>query len=137
MVVNDRDWVSAPLAPKNNVIEGKPDLSLLPMDLLEEYLVPAYQEGLLKYRRESWRLGFPVSVMMAAAMRHMVKFFWHRESWDPDATALGIKKHHLAGAIFSLLAILWTLKVRGGGNLDDRMSVVEIARGAGGPSKED
>lgn len=105
-------------APKNNSKEGKPRVSLLPMDVLTEFLVPAYEEGCLKYDRESWRKGFQTSVLIDAAQRHMTDFFYLREDWDPDAVKLGVKKHHLAGAIFSLLSILWSLKTRP--ELDDR-----------------
>jgi len=51
-------------------------------------------------------------------LRHIIVFFWLREDWDPDAEKLGVKKHHLGGAIFSLLSILWTLETRP--ELDDR-----------------
>lgn len=102
-------------APKKHVEENKPMPSLLPMDLLIEYLEPAYREGLDKYYRESWRGGFPVSVMIDAAMRHIVEFFYHGANTDIDSST---KKHHLAGAIFSLLCVLWTLKTRP--ELDDR-----------------
>jgi len=105
-------------APKNNSKEGKARASLLPMDVLMEYLVPAYEEGCLKYDRESWRKGFQTSVLIDAAQRHIGDFFYLREDWDPDAAKLGVKKHHLAGAIFSLLSILWSLKTRP--ELDDR-----------------
>lgn len=109
-------WGSVPrFAPKNHVQENKPQPSLLPMDLLIEYLEPAYREGLDKYHRESWRGGFPVSIMVDAAMRHITEFFYNGKNEDPDSST---KKHHLAGAIFSLLCILWTLKTRP--ELDDR-----------------
>lgn len=102
-------------APKNNVQENKPKMSLLPMDLLKKYLVPAYEEGLVKYHRESWRGGFQTSIMIDAAMRHIEEFFWKGQNIDIDSP---IGKHHLAGAIFSLLCILHTLDTRP--ELDDR-----------------
>jgi dATP/dGTP diphosphohydrolase, N-terminal len=107
-----------PCAPKNNREEGKPRPSLLPMDVLINYLCPAYEEGLIKYKRESWRRGFLVSDMFDAADRHLSNFFYEHEDWDPDAWKLGIKKHHLAGALFSILSILHTLDTRP--ELDDR-----------------
>ena len=106
------------LAPKNHEQEAKPDASLLPMDLLVKYVCPAYAEGLVKYYRNSWRKGFYVSVMIAAALRHITAFFWGNEDYDPDAEALGVKKHHLGAAIWCLLAILHTLDTRP--ELDDR-----------------
>lgn len=105
-------------APKNNAQEGKPRPTLLPMDVLIKHVAPAYEEGVLKYERESWRMGFPVSTMIDAAERHISQFFWEGEDWDKDAAKLGVKKHHLAGSIFCLLAILHTLETRP--ELDDR-----------------
>ena len=110
-------------APKNNVQEGKARMSLLPLDILRKYIIPAYEEGLIKYERESWRGGFQVSVLIDAAMRHMETFFYEGEDFDPDAEKLGITKHHLAGAVFSLLSILWTLDTRP--ELDDRVKESE------------
>lgn len=63
-------------APKNNPQEAKARASLLPMDLLMEYLVPAYEEGIQKYERESWRKGFATSTMIDAALRHIEAFYW-------------------------------------------------------------
>lgn len=97
-------------APKNNVAEGKARMSLIPIDILAKYVTPAYEEGLLKYERESWRLGFNTSVLFDAAQRHQEAFFYQGEDFDKDAAKLGITKHHLAGAIFSLLSILHSLE---------------------------
>jgi hypothetical protein len=105
-------------APKNNRKEGKPRMSLLPLDVLATHVTPAYEEGVLKYERESWRRGFYVSDLVDAAQRHITDFFYKGEDYDPDAAKLGVKKHHLAGAIFSLLSILHTLDTRP--ELDDR-----------------
>lgn len=107
------------LAPKNNQKENKPQPSLLPIDVLLEFVEPAYREGVIKYERESWRLGFEVSTLVDAAIRHINAFYYLGEDMDSDAEKLGVKKHHLAGAVFSLLSLLWTLKVRP--ELDDRM----------------
>lgn len=84
-----------------------------------EFLPPAYEEGLIKYERESWRRGFKVSKMFEAATRHLIAFQYYGENLDPEAIEkFGIEKHHLAGAIFSLLSILHTMKYRP--ELDDR-----------------
>lgn len=107
-------------APKNNVEENKPKVSLLPMDILMKYLIPAYEEGVIKYGRESWREGFHTSVMVDAAIRHIAKFFWEHEDIDCDSTT---KKHHLAGALFSILSILHTLDIKP--ELDDRPVVIK------------
>ena len=103
------------MAPKNHEIEGKFRPSLLPLDILMEFQCSAYEEGVIKYSRESWRKGFPVSVMIDAALRHIIEFFWLGNDIDESAPT---KKHHLTGAIFSLTCILQTLKTRP--DLDDR-----------------
>jgi len=112
-------------APKNNVQEGKPRPSLLPMDVMIKHVCPAYSEGVLKYERESWRKGFLVSNMIDAAYRHISAFYHGGEDYDPDAEKHGVKKHHLAGAIFSLLSILHTMDTRP--ELDDRPKPTHIA----------
>lgn len=103
------------LAPKNAGKEGKARITLLPMDILTEYLVPAYEEGLIKYERESWRRGFLVSEMIDASLRHIYAFQFSDEDQDQESVT---NKHHLAGAIFSLISALHTLKHHP--DLDDR-----------------
>jgi hypothetical protein len=105
-------------APKNTAQENKPKPSLIPFDICMEYDEPAYQEGLIKYYRESWRKGFPISEMYDACQRHLEQFFYHIQDYDPDAARLGIKKHHLAGARFSIACMLQTL--RDHPEMDDR-----------------
>lgn len=105
------------VAPKNNVQEGKPRPSLLPMDVLIKHLLPAYEEGVLKYERESWRQGFYVSTLFDAAQRHLNEFFYLGQDIDPGSST---KKHHLSCALFSILSILHTLDTRP--ELDDRFS---------------
>jgi len=107
------------LAPKNNVAEGKPRPSLLPLDVYIKYVCPAYEEGVIKYETESWRKGFPVSVMFDALQRHITAFFYKGEDIDKDAyETTGIKKHHLGAAMFCLASILHTLETKP--ELDDR-----------------
>lgn len=106
-------------APKDAKKDGKPTVSLLPQDILMEYVVAAYEEGLIKYERESWRRGFVVSELIDAERRHVKAFFERCEDYDLETERdYGIKKHHIAGAIFSLLSILHTLKYHP--HLDDR-----------------
>ncbi len=106
-------------APKNNEIDKKDRMTLLPMDLLRKYLIPAYEEGNKKYWEESWRLGFKISVLMDAALRHIEEFYWKGENMDPAASKHGVEKHHLAAAMFCMLSALNTLDVRP--DLDDRI----------------
>jgi len=92
------------LAPKNNNIENKAQISLIPLDILIPMLEPAYREGILKYDRESWRLGFNSTVMYDALMRHLTKWFFGLESHDLEAEEkFNITKHHLGAAIFCLI----------------------------------
>lgn len=94
-------------APKDYEKENKPKMSLLPMDLLGKYLCPAYEEGLIKYYRNSWRKGFKISVMIDAARRHISKFWEEGEDFDQETLEnYGIKKHHIAAVLFCCLSIL-------------------------------
>ena len=109
-------------APKNNRKEGKSRPSLLPFDLYIKYVCPAYEEGVIKYQRESWRDGFWTSDLFDACMRHLNSFFYKGEDFDPDAQ--DIKKHHLGAAIFCMTSILNTLETRP--ELDDRPCNKEV-----------
>ena len=97
-------------APKNNEQENKPQMSLIPLDILRDFLEPAYREGLIKYSRESWRGGFKTSVMFDALQRHLTQFFYDGEDYDIEAENIGVKKHHLGGALFCLLCMCDTVK---------------------------
>ena len=91
-------------APKNNVSEDKAKISLVPLDLIIPMLEPAYREGIIKYQRESWRLGFQSSVMYDALMRHLTKWFFELESNDPESKEkFSIDKSHLGAAMFCLI----------------------------------
>ncbi len=92
-------------APKNNIEEGKPIVSYIPLDLLIPLLCPTYKEGDIKYIRESWREGFNTSVMMDALMRHLTAFYFEGEELDPDSEQHGIKKHHLGAVIFCAICM--------------------------------
>lgn len=91
---------------KNDNIEKKPDLSLLPMDLLG-IVTRAYEYGLVKYQRNSHRGGFETNRNIAAALRHISDWNDKGQEYDKDAFELsGMKVHHLGMAIFNLLCIL-------------------------------
>lgn len=94
------------LAPKNNILEAKPDMSLLPLDLLE-YEVRPYEYGLIKYSRNSWRKGFLQSVMLAASLRHIGDYKDKGQMFDPDAKEkANMDVHHIAAAIFCLRCVM-------------------------------
>jgi hypothetical protein len=94
-------------APKNTKNENKQNLDLIPWDIIARHLPQAYEEGLIKYFKESWKQGFTTSDMFAGAMRHLIAYRFG-EDYDPEAAKLGIKKHHLAGALFCILCMLDT-----------------------------
>jgi len=92
------------VAPKNNTIEDKLQISLIPFDIIIPMLEPAYREGIIKYQRESWRLGFNSTVMYDALMRHLTAWFFKLETNDPEAKErFNIDKHHLGSAMFCLI----------------------------------
>lgn len=106
-------------APKNTLAEKKVNLDLPPWELICEFMPPAYEEGLIKYYKESWKEGFTTTEMFAGALRHL--FAYRRgEDWDKEAEELGIKKHHLAGALFCIFCMLDTFKNHP--ELDDRFA---------------
>ncbi len=97
-------------APKNDGIEKKPDMSLLPMDLLEE-VAKAYEYGLAKYSRNSWRGGFEQHKNQAAALRHAADYWDKGELYDQDAfDRRGMKVMHPAMVIFNMLCIIDSIK---------------------------
>jgi len=105
-------------APKDAAKEGKPRPSLLPMDILIDFICPAYEEGDIKYERESHRRGFPVTDLIDALDRHK-KAFVAGEDYDPETKEkYGIDKHHVAAMVFCCLSLLHTLKYHP--HLDDR-----------------
>lgn len=144
----DRETVDAmDMAPKNNHLEGKARPTLLPFDIYSRFLADmnnaqmtdlpfdvflkyqtkAYDEGVVKYMRESWRKGFPVSIMIDAALRHIIEFFWQKKDedvfvyLDDNGEEQKVVKHHLTGAIFCLTCILQTIETRP--ELDDRNDI--------------
>lgn len=104
-------------APKNTANEDKLDLDLIPWGLIAKHLPPAYIEGLIKYYKRSWELGFTTTAMYSGAMRHLIAYR-DGEDYDPSAKELGIDKHHLAGALFCILCMLDTFDNHP--ELDDR-----------------
>jgi len=94
-------------APKNYIEEGKAQMSLLPFDVLRKYIVPAYEEGILKYDRESWRKGFNTSVLIDAATRHLEEFYYQGKDFDFSSPT---NKHHLSGVVFCCLSLLYSLE---------------------------
>jgi hypothetical protein len=94
---------------KNDLHEGKPNLALLPMDVLGK-VARAYEYGLKKYRRNSWRKGFKTDRMIAAALRHISQWNDRGQEYDKDAyDSEGMRVHHIAMAVFNLLCVMHTI----------------------------
>ena len=125
IIVNPGPYNDMSKAPKNHISEDKHDMSELPLDLLAELLCPAYKEGSLKkYYRNSWRKGFKMTVMFAACLRHLSKFFFKREVYDQETLEkYGIKKHHLGAAMFCIISLYNDFKYHP--HNDDRPPVKE------------
>jgi len=73
---------------------------LLPWDQLDK-LAELYGCGAEKYEPRNWELGYAWSLSFASAHRHMKMFWQDHESLDSET-----KCHHLASAIFHLLALM-------------------------------
>ena len=105
------------MGPKEN--KEKPRMSVLPMDILQELLLPALEEGEIKYYRNSYREGFKVSEVMDSCQRHLTEFFYLKNDYDQESIdRFGIKKHHLGGAMANILFMY--ISWRMGGEHDDR-----------------
>ncbi len=95
---------------KNDAIEKKPDLSLIPLDLLEE-VCRAYEYGLKKYKRNSHRGGFETHRTIAAALRHISEWNDKGQEYDKDAWENEkLKIHHIGMAVFNLLSTIHAIK---------------------------
>lgn len=83
--------------------QGKPDLSLISYELLEEV---AYVRmfGAQKYARDNWKRGFKVTRSCAAALRHIYKCL-SGETYDQESGRL-----HLAHAVCALEHAIYDLK---------------------------
>jgi hypothetical protein len=95
-------------APKNNKKENKPQLSLLPLNVLSEVAI-AYEYGCRKYSRNSHRKGFFQSEVIDSALRHISQYMDEGQIYDKEAwEEKGMKVNHLAMAIFGLISALQT-----------------------------
>lgn len=75
---------------------GKMDVTATPMlGILEAFQVTNH--GMKKYARLNWEKGAPWHKFVNSALRHIFRFWWLREDFDPDSG-----KHHLAHAVWDL-----------------------------------
>lgn len=101
-----------PTGPKTTA--GKPDWSILPMDAVE-FLIPAFEHGKkpeVYGEKNTFREGILFGKLIAATIRHLVKWYWLKEELAPDSSV-----HHLAHAGANILMIICNL---GKENCDDR-----------------
>jgi len=81
--------------------EGKPRLSLVPIELMEN-MARVYEYGLIKYERDSWRSFTPEQVnacLVDAAIRHVMAYAGGQR-YDPQS-----KLHHLSSAAWNCQTI--------------------------------
>jgi len=72
-------------AAKNNLVDGKPDYSLIPKSFMDA-LSNCLGAGALKYLRDNYRAGHTSNTLTAAAARHL-KAIEAGEDVDQDTTA--------------------------------------------------
>ena len=87
---------------------GKPDLSLVPLGLVEG-CARAMMFGVDKYGRDNWRGGFADSRLLAACLRHVMAYT-NGERVDQESGLC-----HLDHAAFSLAVVLDQLRERANG----------------------
>ena len=81
---------------------GKDRWDLLPYEAIEE-VVKVYTGGAQKYDDWNWAKGIKYSRVFAAAMRHMMAFWWRRKKTNEEDFGL----HHLAHVIWCCLTLLY------------------------------
>lgn len=101
---------AAPRAERKNA--GKPDLSLLPPEALEE-LAKVLEFGTKKYTRAGWKKGMLYSVCCASALRHMFQML--KGQWLDEESGLP----HAAHAVCNLCFILEYSKSKRASELND------------------
>lgn len=79
---------------------GKPELSLLPKEALEE-ISKVLSFGASKYGRNNWKKGIEYTRLLDASLRHLYAYSEKQDN-DPES---GIS--HVAHAACNLLFILW------------------------------
>lgn len=106
---------------------GKPDLTLLPYEVLEE-CAKVLMYGASKYDRWDWVGGLEYSRVGAGALRHYYKFMDKRETldFDPDCKGCAVNdcdnhsnRHHIAASIVGLMFLL-SYDLNGRKDLDNR-----------------
>jgi hypothetical protein len=107
------DLLQPPLGRKYDAL--KPSWDLLPYDALAE-IVKVLDFGAKKYDERNWENGIAYSRLFAAAQRHLISWFQHKEDLDPESNL-----NHLAHAgCCVLFALALQLRHTKEAELDDR-----------------
>lgn len=80
--------------------KGKPDLSMIPYEFLEE-VAQVLMYGEKKYLRDNWQIGSDWSRAMSAAERHLKKYWWVADNDDESDLS------HLAHAACNILFLIY------------------------------
>lgn len=91
---------------------GKPEFHQIPLHQLAGVARVAML-GEIKYAKYNWAKGMPWSKCFDSLMRHMFKFWYNGEDYDPETN-----EHHLDHAICNLLYLKHYIAHHD--NLDDR-----------------
>lgn len=83
--------------------QGKPDLSMISYDLVEE-VGYVRMFGAVKYSRDNWKKGFKVTRSCAAALRHIFLFL-SGQTLDPESG-----RPHLAHAVCCLEHAIYDMR---------------------------
>lgn len=91
--------------------QGKPDLSMIPYEALEE-IAKVLMFGASKYDKNNWKKGINSTRLAGAALRHLGKWC---DGIDVDSES---NLSHLSHAATNLLMLIWTMKNKP--EVDDR-----------------
>jgi len=106
---------------------GKPDLSLIPYEVLEECAY-VLMHGARVYGRYNWQNGLSYTRLSSAGDRHHKKFMDKLEKLDIEPNCKGCRKppcdkhshrHHLAATIVNFMFLL-SYELNNQKHLDDR-----------------
>ena len=89
---------SHPIGRKDD--SGKCQFGLIPVDALWE-LGKVYTVGASKYDPWNWANGIKYSRVYDALLRHLFKWWWHKEQNDPETNC-----HHLASVAWAAFTLM-------------------------------
>lgn len=97
---------------------GKPDITLMPLEILKCFVGPLTYGQLKGYAKDNWQLGIPFTKSLRAALSHLTE--WQNGvDLDEEALGKGFEMWHIDAALFHIASIALMTK-REKENLDDR-----------------